>query len=265
MLVRVVLDSASKPEAPITWPEFASEFLSLSSLVVHPRVTLRWSSSSSSSQRSLKEDVACSDAWFGRITDEVITAELNTKGHMMDGYKVAQQPRPYVKILVQPQGRALRFRYKCEGRYPGSLTGFGSTAETKTYPTIRVSFRRSIASRQCSNSFKRSDLGNFKTTRIENNCYRDKLSVGLASPRLTSRRFSGGELRRQVRRSDFLRHQRSSLPSASTQHRLQGELQAGHLPNQVQVFQYDGAVHNFRHPVREEVRRQRKSTTAPRA
>lgn len=45
---------------------------------------------------------------------------------------------PYVRILVQPQSRALRFRYKCEGRYPGALTGVGTTNEIKTYPQIKV-------------------------------------------------------------------------------------------------------------------------------
>ncbi|XP_003741763.1 proto-oncogene c-Rel [Galendromus occidentalis] len=74
--------------------------------------------------------------------DEVITAQLKPSAHIMDGFKLTQQtqaqPQPYVTILVQPQSRALRFRYKCEGRYPGALTGLGSTAENKTYPTIRV-------------------------------------------------------------------------------------------------------------------------------
>ncbi|OQR68950.1 embryonic polarity protein dorsal-like, partial [Tropilaelaps mercedesae] len=45
---------------------------------------------------------------------------------------------PYVRILVQPQSRALRFRYKCEGRYPGALTGVGTTNEVKMYPQIKV-------------------------------------------------------------------------------------------------------------------------------
>lgn len=52
---------------------------------------------------------------------------------------VAQpQQQPHVVILEQPASRALRFRYQCEGRYPGTLVGVSSTAENKTYPTIKV-------------------------------------------------------------------------------------------------------------------------------
>lgn len=48
------------------------------------------------------------------------------------------QQQPHVVILEQPASRALRFRYQCEGRYPGTLVGVNSTAENKTYPTIKV-------------------------------------------------------------------------------------------------------------------------------
>ncbi|XP_050048523.1 embryonic polarity protein dorsal-like isoform X1 [Dermacentor andersoni] len=48
------------------------------------------------------------------------------------------QQQPHVVILEQPASRALRFRYQCEGRYPGTLVGVSSTAENKTYPTIKV-------------------------------------------------------------------------------------------------------------------------------
>ncbi|CAN7993221.1 unnamed protein product [Ixodes pacificus] len=48
------------------------------------------------------------------------------------------QQQPYVVITEQPASRALRFRYQCEGRYPGTLVGVNSTAENKTYPTIKV-------------------------------------------------------------------------------------------------------------------------------
>lgn len=52
---------------------------------------------------------------------------------------VAQpQQQPHVVILEQPASRALRFRYQCEGRYPGTLVSVSSTAENKTYPTIKV-------------------------------------------------------------------------------------------------------------------------------
>ncbi|XP_077493676.1 embryonic polarity protein dorsal-like isoform X3 [Amblyomma americanum] len=48
------------------------------------------------------------------------------------------QQQPHVVILEQPASRALRFRYQCEGRYPGTLVGVSSTTENKTYPTIKV-------------------------------------------------------------------------------------------------------------------------------
>ncbi|XP_064490093.1 embryonic polarity protein dorsal-like [Ornithodoros turicata] len=53
-------------------------------------------------------------------------------------YMAPVQERPYVMITEQPASRALRFRYQCEGRYPGTLVGVSSTAENKTYPTIKV-------------------------------------------------------------------------------------------------------------------------------
>lgn len=46
--------------------------------------------------------------------------------------------KPYVKITEQPAGKALRFRYECEGRSAGSIPGVNSTPECKTYPTIEI-------------------------------------------------------------------------------------------------------------------------------
>lgn len=46
--------------------------------------------------------------------------------------------KAYVKILEQPAGKALRFRYECEGRSAGSIPGVNSTSENKTYPTIEI-------------------------------------------------------------------------------------------------------------------------------
>ncbi|XP_017063904.2 LOW QUALITY PROTEIN: embryonic polarity protein dorsal [Drosophila eugracilis] len=46
--------------------------------------------------------------------------------------------KPYVKITEQPAGKALRFRYECEGRSAGSIPGVNSTPESKTYPTIEI-------------------------------------------------------------------------------------------------------------------------------
>ncbi|XP_016987284.2 embryonic polarity protein dorsal isoform X1 [Drosophila rhopaloa] len=46
--------------------------------------------------------------------------------------------KPYVKITEQPAGKALRFRYECEGRSAGSIPGVNSTQDNKTYPTIEI-------------------------------------------------------------------------------------------------------------------------------
>ncbi|XP_059055588.1 transcription factor p65-like isoform X3 [Achroia grisella] len=45
---------------------------------------------------------------------------------------------PYTKIVEQPAGKALRFRYECEGRSAGSIPGVNSTPENRTYPTIKI-------------------------------------------------------------------------------------------------------------------------------
>ena len=44
----------------------------------------------------------------------------------------------YVKIAEQPASKGVRFRYECEGRSAGSLSGQFSTPEKKTFPTIQV-------------------------------------------------------------------------------------------------------------------------------
>ncbi|XP_039751066.1 embryonic polarity protein dorsal isoform X3 [Pararge aegeria] len=46
--------------------------------------------------------------------------------------------QPYVRIVEQPAGKALRFRYECEGRSAGSIPGANSTPERRSYPTIEV-------------------------------------------------------------------------------------------------------------------------------
>ncbi|XP_047487550.1 transcription factor p65-like isoform X1 [Penaeus chinensis] len=46
--------------------------------------------------------------------------------------------KAYVRIIEQPQAKALRFRYICEGRSAGSIPGVRSTTENKTYPAIQV-------------------------------------------------------------------------------------------------------------------------------
>ncbi|XP_033733822.1 putative transcription factor p65 homolog [Pecten maximus] len=44
----------------------------------------------------------------------------------------------FVEIVEQPKQRGLRFRYECEGRSAGSIPGDKSSAERKTFPTIKI-------------------------------------------------------------------------------------------------------------------------------
>jgi len=43
-----------------------------------------------------------------------------------------------VQIVEQPAANKLRFRYECEGRAAGALTGASSTNDNRTFPTIKV-------------------------------------------------------------------------------------------------------------------------------
>jgi len=49
-----------------------------------------------------------------------------------------------VQILEQPSPKSLRFRYECEGRSTGALTGLSSTNEKKTFPKIQVLSKHGI-------------------------------------------------------------------------------------------------------------------------
>ncbi|KAK7074977.1 hypothetical protein SK128_012973 [Halocaridina rubra] len=46
--------------------------------------------------------------------------------------------KAYVRLTEQPQAKALRFRYICEGRSAGSIPGVRSKADNKTFPAIQV-------------------------------------------------------------------------------------------------------------------------------
>ena len=59
----------------------------------------------------------------------------STKSAMASG---TPQQKPHVEIIEQPKARGFRFRYECEGRSAGSIPGENSTAENRTYPTIKV-------------------------------------------------------------------------------------------------------------------------------
>ncbi|EZA51108.1 Embryonic polarity protein dorsal [Ooceraea biroi] len=72
------------------------------------------------------------------ISDIIEVIQTTDPGSMatiaMDGEHVT----PHVEILEQPASKALRFRYECEGRSAGSIPGVNSTAENKSFPSIRI-------------------------------------------------------------------------------------------------------------------------------
>ncbi|XP_039480352.1 embryonic polarity protein dorsal isoform X1 [Drosophila santomea] len=45
---------------------------------------------------------------------------------------------PQLRIVEQPTGNIIRFRYKCEGRTAGSIPGKNSKLNCKTFPTVEV-------------------------------------------------------------------------------------------------------------------------------
>ncbi|CAH1985684.1 unnamed protein product [Acanthoscelides obtectus] len=61
--------------------------------------------------------------------------------HQADGHQHKSRKKKtdaYIEIVEQPAPKALRFRYECEGRSAGSIPGIYSSAEKRTFPTIRV-------------------------------------------------------------------------------------------------------------------------------
>lgn len=51
---------------------------------------------------------------------------------------MAYRPEPFIEITEQPKTKGFRFRYECEGRSAGSIPGERSTAENRSFPSIRV-------------------------------------------------------------------------------------------------------------------------------
>lgn len=86
-----------------------------------------------------REDPSVSQAMFH---DSNLNAMVNAGQQIsqINGVQGLHQeaPKPYVEILEHPAPKALRFRYECEGRSAGSIPGANSTADNKTYPTIKV-------------------------------------------------------------------------------------------------------------------------------
>ena len=76
------------------------------------------------------------------LTSGMATSYPPPSGSTLVGPKAADLSRgkkhAYVKISEQPASKGVRFRYECEGRSAGSLSGQSSTAEKKTFPTIQV-------------------------------------------------------------------------------------------------------------------------------
>uniref|UniRef100_A0A1S4J7E5 Uncharacterized protein n=1 Tax=Culex quinquefasciatus TaxID=7176 RepID=A0A1S4J7E5_CULQU len=75
------------------------------------------------------------------LPKEIIEANdlLDLISHIIQSDMPPTAPeKPYVVITEQPQSKALRFRYECEGRSAGSIPGVHSTPEQKTFPSIEV-------------------------------------------------------------------------------------------------------------------------------
>ncbi|XP_023316189.1 putative transcription factor p65 homolog isoform X2 [Trichogramma pretiosum] len=72
----------------------------------------------------------------------LIYPSQNQNQNMMNNYTPpgynGKIPTGIVEIIEQPASKALRFRYKCEGRSAGSIPGVHSTPDVKTFPTIRI-------------------------------------------------------------------------------------------------------------------------------
>jgi len=45
---------------------------------------------------------------------------------------------PYIEITEQPKTKGFRFRYECEGRSAGSIPGERSTADNRSFPSIKI-------------------------------------------------------------------------------------------------------------------------------
>ncbi|XP_043189654.1 putative transcription factor p65 homolog [Amphibalanus amphitrite] len=57
-----------------------------------------------------------------------------------EDYDPVLRARRQAKVVIteQPASKALRFRYECEGRSAGSIPGAHSTADSKTFPSVKV-------------------------------------------------------------------------------------------------------------------------------
>ncbi|XP_041985045.1 embryonic polarity protein dorsal-like isoform X3 [Aricia agestis] len=78
-------------------------------------------------------------------TDQNCVELLDAGLEAMPGGFAPMNVQPHVAIVEQPAGKALRFRYECEGRSAGSIPGCNSTPERKTYPTIEIRGHRGPA------------------------------------------------------------------------------------------------------------------------
>jgi len=69
---------------------------------------------------------------------EILDALSNFRGMVGNPQMNPITEQPHVEILEQPIPNKLRFRYEVEGRSAGALQGISSTAQSKTYPRIKI-------------------------------------------------------------------------------------------------------------------------------
>lgn len=76
----------------------------------------------------------------GKYKNSALNAAATIKSESVQSQSMygRNSTEPWVEITEQPMPKGQRFRYKCEGRSAGSLSGEKSTVEKKTYPTIFV-------------------------------------------------------------------------------------------------------------------------------
>ncbi|KAB7495058.1 Embryonic polarity protein dorsal [Armadillidium nasatum] len=84
------------------------------------------------------ENMSESYAVCGGTPSEANCSAISSSVLSQNDPDIDQKKKAYVQIIEQPQAKALRFRYICEGRSAGSIPGVRSTPENKTYPTIKI-------------------------------------------------------------------------------------------------------------------------------
>jgi len=83
-------------------------------------------------------DIAAGDSPMAGYQDDCseFSTTITSSTTTVDHHQIRNNA--VVRITEQPQPKALRFRYICEGLSAGSIPGVRSTNENKTFPTIKV-------------------------------------------------------------------------------------------------------------------------------